>query len=375
VAQGDPRRRVVFDGTAFFLHRWSGISRYFAELIAAFDDDPSLGVEPVTPYHFVSNMHLASSSRGFRNVPLPHRHRRRVLDRLNRRSAKRGAADGLVTHFPLYQPDLLEAARSGPSVTTVYDFTIEVQPELFGDASEHLETKRAYLQSCEALVCISETTRRDLQRFHPDLDKPVLVTPLAVADEFRHIADRPVRGLPERYLLHVGNRAEHKNLELVLRAFRELVATDRDLHLVLSGQGLPGETERIAELGITDRTRIVRLSDGDLPGAYRHAKAFVFPSRYEGFGLPVLEAMTAGCPTLISDAPALVEVTDGAAEVVAPDDLDGAVAALHRLISDPVLADQRRAAGVLRARAFSWQRTARDTVAAYDCAARLRGRG
>jgi glycosyltransferase involved in cell wall biosynthesis len=363
---------VHFEGTAFVLHRWSGISRYFTELIAAFEGDPSLGVEPVTPYRFVTNKHLAAARPGVYSLPLPRSRRRAVLDRLNRRSARRADLDGVVTHYPLYEPHLLAEAQAGPSVTTVYDFTMEAHPELFGDVSTHLELKRRYLESCDALVCISEATRNDLHRFHPGLDKPVVVTPLAVSDEFRAAAPRRPRGLPERYLLHVGNRAEHKNLELVLEAFRRLSATDPTLYLVLSGQGLPGEEERIAALGIAGRTKIVRLSDRALPAAYRHAQAFVFPSRYEGFGLPLLEAMTAGCPALISDNPALLEVAGDTAEVVGADDVDGAVAALERLIGDRDLARRRRAAGLQRARDFTWRRTAEGTVAAYEQAARTR---
>jgi glycosyltransferase involved in cell wall biosynthesis len=366
---------VHFEGTAFVLHRWSGISRYFTELIAAYDADPELGVEPVLPYRFVTNMHLAASRRGVHALPLPRSRRRAVLDRLNRGYGARTDLTGTVTHYPLYEPHLLASAQAGPSVTTVYDFTMEAHPELFGDVSAHLASKRDYLEACDVLVCISEATARDLHRFHPDLDKPVLVTPLAVADDFARAPARPVRGLPERYLLHVGNRAEHKNLELVLEAFRRLAADDPQLHLVLSGQGLPGEADRIASLGIADRTHVVRLSDRALPAAYRHARAFVFPSRYEGFGLPLLEAMTAGCPALISDTPALVEVAGDSADVVGVDDVDGAVAALHRLVNDPAYAERRRAEGRRRAGEFSWHRTAAGTVAAYDDAARVRGRG
>ena len=367
----ETRRRVHFEGTAFVLHRWSGISRYFTELIAAFDADPGLGVEPVTPYRFVTNKHLSASRRGVYGLPLPRSRRRPVLDRLNRRYERRADLAGAVTHYPLYEPHLLDAARAAPSVTTVYDFTMEAHPELFGDVSTHLRLKREYLEACEVLVCISEATRDDLHRFHPDLDKPVIVTPLAVSDDFQRPGARRPRGLPPRYLLHVGNRAEHKNVELVFEAFGRLSATDPDLHLVLSGQGLPGEVERIAELGIADRTKIVRLSDRALPAAYRHAQAFVFPSRYEGFGLPLLEAMTAGCPALISDNPALLEVAGDTAEVVGVDDVDGAVAALERLIGDPQLAQRRREAGQRRAREFTWHRTAGGTVPAYDQAARL----
>lgn len=364
--------RVLFEGTAFVQHRRSGISRYFAELIAAYDADPALGIAPVTPYKWMTNVHAPGTPRRFRSLPLPRRYRHRVLDSLNRRHARRepaGLAD--VAHFPLYEPGLLPVARRMPSVTTVYDFTFEVLPDLFGDLDAELSTKRAYLEACDVLCCISDATARDLRRFHPDLDKPVVVTPLGVAEEFFVPSARPARGLPERYLLVVGNRAQHKNVDLVLRSFRELANQDPTLRLVMSGQGMPDEAARLRELGVAERTTVLRLRDADLPAAYRHAQAFVMPSRYEGFGLPLLEAMAAGCPTLISNTPALVEVAGGAADVVDPDDVEGAVAALERILSDRGHADALRSAGLKRAHQFSWHRTAELTVSAYHQAARL----
>lgn len=362
-------RRVLFDGTAFMLHRWSGITRYFTELMGEYYADPGLGVDPVAPYRYVTNAHLTASGHGFRSVPLPHRYRTRVLGALNRRIAARTDLAGAVVHFPLYDGHLLDAARTHRSVTTVYDFTIEANPDLFGvDLSKHLSEKRAMFEACDALVCISEATHRDLRRFHPDLDKPVVVAPLAVSADFARHATAPVRGLPERYVLHVGNRHKHKNIELVLEAFAAVARQDATLHLVLSGQGLDGEPEQLAHLGIAERTHRVRLSDRDLPSAYRHAQAFLYPSRYEGFGLPLVEAMAAGCPTLISDTPALVEVAGDAAEVVGVDDVDGAAASLSRLLADPLLAARYRERGRRRAADFTWRRTAELTATAYSAA-------
>ncbi|HEY0904784.1 MAG TPA: glycosyltransferase family 1 protein [Marmoricola sp.] len=360
--------RVEFDGSAFVLHRRSGISRYFAELIAAYDADPRLGVEALTPYRYVTNVHVAGGVRDLRAVPLPRQLRRDVLGRLNRRaSAHRTRPD--VVHFPLYTPSALAEVGTAKAVTTVYDFTVEVMPELFGDTAADLRNKQIFLERCDALACISETTRADLHRLHPRLDKPVVVTPLAVSEQFHSASDRRVRGIPEPYLLHVGNRAPHKNLDLLMRAFRELMPTHPDLHLVLSGAAAPGEVEALRELGILERTRLVKVSDRDLPSLYRRAAAFVFPSRYEGFGLPALEAMAAGCPAVVSSTPALVEVTADAALVVDPDDVDGLVATLEQVLADRACADRLVRSGRERAATFSWRRTAELTATAYDLAA------
>jgi glycosyltransferase involved in cell wall biosynthesis len=361
--------RVEFEGSAFFEHRRSGITRYFAELIAAYDDDQGLGVSAITPYRFVTNVHLSGAERRIHALPLPRRLRSPVLERLNRRAADAGPPADVV-HFPLYNTRALDAHRARASVTTVYDFTIEAMPDLFTDESEHLDAKRVFLESCDVLMCISEATRHDLHQFHPDIDKPVVVTPLAVSEAFRNAQARRPRGVPERYLLHVGNRAGHKNVGLLLEAFARLAADDPSLHLVLSGAGMPGESDQLETLGIADRTHLLKVSDADLPGLYRCAAAFVFPSYYEGFGLPVLEAMAAGCPTVVSDIPALVEVAGGATPAVAPDDVDGLVAVLLQILGDRRYADRLRADGRRQASSFSWRRTAELSRNAYDLAAR-----
>lgn len=358
---------VLFEGSAFMLHRRSGISRYLAELVGAYRSDPGLGVHPVTPYAWVTNVH-AGHLPGLRSLPLPYRLRQPTLSWLNATRARR-VANWRVAHLPMYVPQALAEADGRPSVTTVYDFTMELFPELFSpDALAALECKRQFLESCDVLLCISQTTATDLSRLHPSLDKPVVVAPLGVGPEFSRPAARPVRGMPAKYILCVGNRAAHKNIALLLRAFAVLAQRDPDLHLVLSGSGHREEMAQIARLGIARRTHLVKVSDAHLPSLYQHAAAFVLPSRYEGFGLPLVEAMAAGAPSVISSAPALVEVADGCAEVVDPDDVEGVVASLDRILGDLARREKLRSSGRLRARDFTWHATAAATARAYQIA-------
>ncbi len=356
---------MLYDGEAFLRHRRSGISRFFSELISEYRRDPSLSVEPVTPYRYVANAHLASRRSGFVQIPLPHRVRYRVLRRLNARRI--AAATGVdLVHHSLYESCALDTWVAPKRVCTVYDFTMELFPELFWDTSSELRDKRLFLDRCDVVTCISRTTYDDLRRFYPDLDKPVVVTLLGTAPAFFHPQEAAIRGLPERYLLHVGNRHKHKNADLLFRAFAELSRSDRTLHLVLSGQHLPDEAERLRDLGIADRTVLLKATDGQLPWLYHRASAFVFPSRYEGFGLPVVEAMAAGCPVVLANTPGLLEVAGDAALVFAPDDVDMLVRHLERLVNDSAMAAAMRERGSRRAAQFTWRRTAEATSAAYD---------
>jgi glycosyltransferase involved in cell wall biosynthesis len=358
--------KVLYDGTAFIRHRRSGVTRYLSALIHEFNADPDFGVDPVTPYRWVANDHLASKRAGFTHIPLPGRLRPAVLERLNARRIRRAADTADLVHYSVYEAASLDAWRAPRRVCTIYDFTVERFPEFGREWSEYLPTKALFIERCDALICISQTTHDDLIRFHPELDKPTFVVPLGVGDEFFNPVQTRIRGLPERYLLYVGNRHPHKNVDLLLRAFADIRSDHPDLHLVLAGAYLQPETSRLQELGIADWTVRLRVSDHQLPWLYHQAEAFVFPSLYEGFGLPVLEAMAAGCPVAMSDAPALLELASDVALVFERDDPDALAGEVQKLVSDRILADRMRERGRRRAKGFTWRRAAALTAAAYD---------
>ena len=357
---------MLYDGKAFIRHRRSGVTRYLSELIHEFRAHPELGIDPMTPYRWVANSHLAEGWPGYTQVPLPGRLRPAVLERMNARRIRRGSDGADLVHYSLYEPSSLETWRARSRVCTIYDFTFEHFPQFLREWGDHLEAKELFIERCDALICISQATHDDLLHFHPGLDKPALVVPLGVGQEFLEPKPARIRGLPDRYLLYVGNRHPHKNVDLLLSAFAEIRPRYPDLNLVLVGAYLPDETARLKELGIEDRTVRMRVPDRELPWLYHRAEAFVFPSRYEGFGLPVLEAMAASCPVAMSNAPALLELASDVALVFDPDDRDALAGLIERLLTDREEAERLRVEGRRRAGEFTWRRTAELTVSAYD---------
>lgn len=171
------------------------------------------------------------------------------------------------------------------------------------------------------------------------------------------------------YVLTVAGTDPTKNVETLLEAFARLPPAIRNAHdLVLVGdvRRRPDVRQQAAALGLEKQTRFPGIVDDErLIDLYRRAALFVFPSRYEGFGLPVLEAMACGCPVVSSHASSLPEVTGDAALLVDPDDADGMAKAMTQVLTDPVLASDLRARGTARAAQFSWDRTAREMVAVY----------
>lgn len=232
------------------------------------------------------------------------------------------------------------------------------------------------VQLADQILCVSETTRRDLVRCHPAAGGKATVVLNGVDHVAQHRALTPASlaavdalELPEHYVLFAGAWDVRKNLKLVLSAFRRLPARSRP-SLVLAGQpwfGSGAANRQVAELRADGRD--VRVL-GYLPSPVLYevmarAAVFVFPSLYEGFGLPALEAMWLSVPTVISQTGSLPEVCGDAALAVDPEDDQGLAAAIAQLLRPSAERTQRQRAGRAWAEAFTWQRAARQTLEIY----------
>jgi glycosyltransferase involved in cell wall biosynthesis len=360
--------RVLVDDQVFLEHSRSGISRYFAELIGEFRVDPSHGVEAITPYRWVANEHLADANpHAYRRVRMgPLRsHRPPLLRAANRMRFRERPVD--LVHHTNYSHSALATRPGVPRVATVYDAIPELFPMLFPGWEELAADKARFLARADGLVCISETTRRDLVRLHGDPGVPLVVAPLAAAGHFHLPLRQPVRPLPDRYLLYVGARRWHKNTDLLLSAFADVAPRHPDLHLLLVGGGPVTATERelLGAAGVAVRVLQRDVSDTELPWVYANAVALVHPSRYEGFGLPLVEAFSVGCPVLASDTPCLHEVAADAAWFFAPDDRQCLTDLLDRVVDDSAARSELATAGHRRGDDFSWARTAKLTADLY----------
>ncbi len=264
------------------------------------------------------------------------------------------------------------------TVTTIHDIGFLVRPELY-DAHDRLRQitglERARRHAA-AVFSVSEVTKRDLVERAGFDEKKIIVTPLGVDhDRYRpHLDASRVREkykLPASYFLYVGRVDAKKNLTTLIRAFASMTSdtklADRpkQYHLVIVGSsGFRAQEVRdlVRDLGIEDRVHFLNwVSEDELPFLYAGAEAFVFPSAYEGFGLPVLQAMACGVPTVCSDIPALREVAGDAALFVEPFDESAWHAALDRILTDEKLRTDLIAHGIARDALFSWNRCAEKT--------------
>jgi len=359
--------RVRFDDQIFTTQRRGGISRYFVELIRELSEDPELGVNAELGWRWTYNHHAIEAGLG---VPLtiPGGSRGRVL-RMANRAVNFAKSKADLIHHTYYRADYLHSKLTLPTAVTIYDMTPELFPDLFPTGNPH-QLKREYVRRATVVFCISENTRRDLLRLYGSIESPTVVTHLGVGGRFLPGAARPA-WCPRSYLLFVGNRGGYKDFRLVLEAFAGLPPQQSGISLLAIGGGRFTEDEGglISRWGLGNRVLQRAASDAEMPGIYGGAEAFVFPSRYEGFGLPALEAMACGAPTVLANSSSLPEVGGDAVLYFPPEDASALAAQLGRLLTDGELRRHLSKQGLERARHFTWRRTAAGTASAYRAAA------
>lgn len=227
--------------------------------------------------------------------------------------------------------------------------------------------KRAYYKYVIRPAChkaafvltVSEYSRNEIRESAKVADEKLVVVGNGVGLPFGPSGGRYEPGYP--YLLYVGNRKPHKNLPRLLKAFA-ISGVRKNVRLVLTGKRDSGISAQIEALGLDGDVRFVDApTDEGLADLYRGAQALVFPSLYEGFGLPPLEAMACGVPVLTSNVCSLPEVVGDAAVLVDPLEVEAIAAGIRRLIDDAAWRDRLGQKGLARARQFSWQDTARRT--------------
>jgi glycosyltransferase involved in cell wall biosynthesis len=267
-----------------------------------------------------------------------------------------------------------------PVVATVHDLAFEHIPETFNRRSwmQLRMTVRRTARRAAHIITPSEFVRRDVIETYGVAPERITVTPEAAAPHFRPASDEEVArvraayGIEGDYILAVGSIQPRKNLVRLVRAYADLRRRrrrDKLPQIVVVGKRawLYGETLRAVEAeGVRGHTVFTGyVSETDLPALYTGALCFVYPSFFEGFGLPPLEAMACGTAVVVGDRTSLPEVVGDAALSVNPFDTDALGRAVERLIDEPALRDTLREKGLARARLFTWRRTAALTLEAY----------
>jgi glycosyltransferase involved in cell wall biosynthesis len=354
--------RVRFSPDIFRTQRYGGVSRYITEVHRGLVDR---GVDSriVAGLHINSYVHGVPRTRGLDVEWMRPRRARQALTKITDRVVERVECSRLDRTTIWHKTMFDRHVPNGPLLAvTVYDMLHERFPEQFGPRDVIPSSKRPWCDAADVVFAISATTRDDLlERFGLPAEK-VVVTPLGVTAVDARPGPVPFDDRP--WALYVGERAKpYKNWQALLEA---LQAAGPDLALACVGPPATGTEQReLAARGLTDRVRFVGGDDHDLARLYRAASVFVYPSLFEGFGLPPLEAMAHGCPVVAARAGPMPDVLGDAAVFFDPTCVDDLVDAITQVIAGGDRVAELRARGYARAASFTWQRTVDATLAGY----------
>jgi glycosyltransferase involved in cell wall biosynthesis len=356
--------RLAFDEQIFAIQSYGGISRVFAELAAAFSSESVTDLDLLPINAAIVNRYLLDSDELRTQLQVRQaRNQWTALFRYATRLPSHRNAD--VVHNTFYLPQGLASIGGAARIVTIHDMIPELLPHT-RRRLDFITLKKRYVESADHIICVSEATKQDLIKVYGPPSVPVTVVHHGVDPRFHPVEQRHHR-LPERYVLFVGHRGQYKDARVLFRAFAELAKEDPSINLVcVGGDGFsPAETRQIEYLGIGARVTQHFLSDEEMISAYSHALAFVFPSHFEGFGLPALEAMACGAPVVLAAASSLPEVGGDAALYFEPGSVDDLARVLRALLTDDAARSKATQLGLDRAAEFTWRRAACATARVY----------
>lgn len=361
------RLKVLYDHEIFSRQATGGISRYFVDLLTAFHKEE---VSPMVLAPFHANTMLRTLPSAYvQGIDLrsPHFYTVKapfffINHAINRLQGIIQSAD--LVHETYYAPRA-NFGKKRPVVITIHDFVHERYPELFSKLDNSVFLKRNAIQRADHLICISENTKNDLERFYPTVKTPTSVIYHGLSSPIELNINEQPNAKP--YILYVGSRMAYKNFGVLLQAFAQNKRLKSNFELLAFGGGAfsADEQAQIHALGLSKVVKQTGGNDYQLAAAYKMAVAMVYPSLYEGFGFPPLEAMSYHCPVIAANTSCLPEILEDSVSYFNPTKPEELVHCLLQLVDDDGFRRTLIEKGKMHIRRFSWRSTAAKTLEVY----------
>ncbi|WPR72899.1 glycosyltransferase family 1 protein [Flavobacterium sp. NG2] len=361
--------KIILDPQVFNMQTYGGISRYYAEVFSRLNKRKELSI--TLPIYSSNNVYVADTGLIMKEKKLINSlvktlnfigiSTRSLSRKISEKQVKEPFKDSNFDLFvpTYYNPYFLEFIGDKPFVLTVYDMIHEIMPQYFvGDPWNVTINKKILIEKATKIIAVSNNTKKDILKVYPQIDESKI-------EVIHHgssikINDNLVVDLPDNYILFVGSRDNYKNFRFLVEAIKELLVNDSTLKLICAGGGKFKEDELvfIKQLGLQNKVEQRYFEEEELGLFYKKARCFVFPSMYEGFGIPVLESMACGCPIVLSNCSSFPEVAGEAGiffDVSSKKDLKEKIALV---LSDEKFRNEHILKGIERIKQFSWETAA-----------------
>ena len=368
--------KVLYDPQIFVHQEYGGVSRYFFELLKYYNESHILDAYlslSVSNNHYIQGSTFSSHVKLLPNCNF--RGKGSLIFAINKFKA---IADLHVKNFDIfhptyYDPYFLKHLGNKPFVLTVYDMIHEKFKSMFLANNSKTYTKTTELKKtlthyASHIIAISNSTKQDLIESFNIPESKISVVYLANSLVAPETAAQLPTNIPAQYIIFVGGRSLYKNFKKFIVSSTGLLTKNRDLAIVCVGGGnfSAAELDFFVGLNINDQVLHFDIDDYSLGHFYKNALFFVFPSLYEGFGIPILESFACGCPLLCSNSSSFPEVACDAALYFDPNSEESMRDALERAFTDINLRSELKAKGFLRVKKFSLEITALETKRVYD---------
>jgi len=362
--------KILYDHQIFSSQKYGGISRYFHELMKEFDELDS--IECSTSLSLSNNYYLSDKKYVNYRDFLPRikfRGKIRLFNIFNKIQTIKelNKQDFDIFHPTYYDPYFLEYIGDKPFVLTIHDMIHEKFKDMMSIKDYTSTNKKKLANKANRIIAVSENTKQDIvDMLDIDQNKIDVIyhgNSLIVENT---IIDNNI--LPEKYILFVGSRWTYKNFNRFISGILDILHNDEKLFVVCVGGGKfnDNEIQLFYDLKINERVSQYTLDDNKLPSFYKNALIFVFPSLYEGFGIPILESFACDCPVVCSNASSLPEIADNGAEYFNPYDSESISTAVKNVLNSSERKQILKQNGKDRLKKFSWEKTAEETKKIYE---------
>lgn len=355
---------IIYTHDIFTSQKFGGISRYFSELIKRVSLE-AINVQVLAGLYNNEYIRGLPGVKGFKVPSINHTGfiRQNISEVYQQFMLRNSTADTIIHQTYYLQPYV---KCKGKRIVTVYDMVHELFPQCLPAGKATSRLKRLCCERTDKIIAISHSTKNDLVRLFGIDPENIIVIHLGTSIKGKN-AYPGDNFFPERYLLYVGARSGYKNFEGLLHAFAASNRLKEAFHIVCFGSEAFSciEKETLNKLRVDGFVHQVNGDDEMLANFYRHAEVFVYPSLYEGFGIPLLEAMSLSCPVICSNTSSIPEVVGDAGIYFDPHDISSIRNALEDTLFNESLLSDLKKRGLQRGSKFSWEKCASETVAVY----------